>query len=1021
MKTKLFCLGLLLLATISLSAYDFKYGDLYYNITSDSTVEVTHQVPLFNINNYGNNYIGLSSIDIPISVKYNEKNYIVTNIGDSTFYGCRSLKSVTIPNKVTSIEKCAFAYCTCLTSITIGNRVTDIGFGAFHSCTSLTSITIPNSVTSIGGDAFSGTLLRSVTIPNSVTSIGAAAFTDCISLTSVIIGNSVTNIVGSPFQNCRSLRSVVWNAKKCKTYCPFYGCYNISVFVFGDEVDSIPGILCYEMTNLKSITIPNSVTSIESSVFRRCSGLTSIIWNAKNCEIVESNKYHETLFGEICDSITSFTFGNEVEHIPAYICAGMRNLTSTTIPNSVTSIGEGAFLDCGGLATVTIPNSVTSIGDRAFDGCNIETVVWNAKNCVYSPNLFMGDTIRSLVFGDEVESIPSHFCSYQFELNSVNIPNSVTQIGDSAFMWCGRTDFTFVSDTPPHFGTDCFLSARGKFMIPCWSEEQYRAALGNHIFVEPASDYNLLVQSNDINGGSVNVKNEPYCRDNTCVIEAFNNYGYYFCRWNDGSYDNPRTVTLTCDTTIKAEFARNLYRIYTTANRSDWGSSEGDTTALYLDTITLSATANYGYHFAYWKDSYGTSISTANPTKIVVTGNVLCTAVFEKNTYSISTSANSAQGYVVAPISARYLDEVFIEAKSNHGYHFTQWSDGNTDNPRTITLTCDTIFAVEFAISRSGQCGNSLYWQYDNRTLTISGTGSMYDYSTDNSPWLLFRDTIETLVIEQGCTHIGNNAFYGLNSVMKMDLPSTITSIGESAFANCSKLSSVYLPATLTTIGANAFAGCRRLYDIYCYAIEPPIADNGSFANYNVNLYVPCDNLRDYQMDAVFGSFKYIQCMGAENTNTSDSITITPSTNDAVFVWRADDAADTYTLQITKDDEVFCTLVFNANGQLCSIAFAPSRNGRPAARAAEQTATGFRFTVTGLSKQTHYAFEMKVKDKNDQLLQTYTGEFDTTADTPSDVGNVSSEQNTIRKVVRDGQVLIIRGDKTYTATGIEVE
>ena len=122
-----------------------------------------------------------------------------------------------------------------------------------------------------------------------------------------------------------------------------------------------------------------------------------------------------------------------------------------------------------------------------------------------------------------------------------------------------------------------------------------------------------------------------------------------------------------------------------------------------------------------------------------------------------------------------------------------------------------------------------------------------------------------------------------------------------------------------------------------------------------------------------------------------------------------------------EDDEVFCTLVFNANGQLCSIAFAPSRNGRPAARAAEQSAAGFRFTVTGLSQKTHYAFEMKVKDKADQLLQTYTGEFDTKADTPSAADNVSSEQESVRKVVRDGQVLIIRGDKTYTATGIEVK
>ena len=468
----------------------------------------------------------------------------------------------------------------------------------------------------------------------------------------------------------------------------------------------------------------------------------------------------------------------------------------------------------------------------------------------------------------------------------------------------------------------------------------------------------------------------------------------HFVRWSDGNTDNPRLVTVTKDSTFTAEFAYNQYTISTEVNDAERGSVNGAITADYLSEVTLTATANYGYHFARWQDW-----NTNNPRTVEVKGDATYSAVFEKNTYTITAqSANDIQGYVSAPYQAEYLDQVSLTAYPNVGYHFTQWTDGNTDNLRTIVLTCDTTFTAEFAQTFSGQCGDNLYWKYEGHTLTVSGTGNMYDYNENDMPWLLFRDTTDVVILERGITGIGNNAFNGFVKLNKIELPSTLTSIG-----------------------ANAFAGCRKLYDIYSYAVEPPVAENSSFANYNVYLHVPCDNLRNYQMDAVFGSFKYIQCMGAENTNTSDSITITPSTNDAVFVWRADDAADTYTLQITKDDEVFCTLVFNANGQLCSIAFAPSRNGRPAARAAEQTATGFRFTVTGLSKQTHYAFEMKVKDKDDKLLQTYTGEFDTTADTPSDVSNVSSEQNTIRKVVRDGQVLIIRGDKTYTATGIEVE
>ena len=217
-----------------------------------------------------------------------------------------------------------------------------------------------------------------------------------------------------------------------------------------------------------------------------------------------------------------------------------------------------------------------------------------------------------------------------------------------------------------------------------------------------------------------------------------------------------------------------------------------------------------------------------------------------------------------------------ISAHSYLGYHFTQWADGNTDNPRMVVLTNDTTFTAEFAQTFSGQCGYDLYWQYANHTLTISGTGAMYDYNGNDMPWLLFRDTTDAVVLESGITRIGNNAFNGFVKLGKIDLP-----------------------RTLTSIGANAFAGCRKLYDIYAYPTVPPVADNTSFANYNVNLYVPCDNLRDYQMDAVFGSFKYIQCMSTTDTEqvqtniTTDHAAQKVFRDGQVFILRG---SKTYTL-----------------------------------------------------------------------------------------------------------------------------
>ncbi|MDD5961979.1 MAG: leucine-rich repeat domain-containing protein [Bacteroidales bacterium] len=232
-------------------AYDFSYTHqgttLYYNITSDNTVDVA-----------GDNSVS-GAVVIPSSVTNNGTTYSVTSIGYSAFYSCSSLTSVTIPNSVTSIGTYAFWRCSGLTSITIPNSVTSISEWAFYECSSLTSVTIGNSVTSIGDMAFEGcSSLTSVTIGNSVTSIGYRAFYECSGLTSVTIPNSVTSIGQDAFYNCSGLTSVT----------------------IGNSVTSIGGYAFYNCSGLTSVTIGNSVTYIGYEAFYNCSGLTSIVSKA---------------------------------------------------------------------------------------------------------------------------------------------------------------------------------------------------------------------------------------------------------------------------------------------------------------------------------------------------------------------------------------------------------------------------------------------------------------------------------------------------------------------------------------------------------------------------------------------------------------------------------------------------------------------------------------------------------------------------------------------------------------------
>ena len=188
--------------------------------------------------------------DIIISAVYDGK--FVKSIGNSAFYRCGNLKSVTIPNSVTSIGQYAFYECLNLTSVLIPNSVTSIGNSTFSGCSNLISVTIPN-VTSIGiGVFWRCSSLTSITIPNSVTSIGGGAFRDCSSLTSVIIPNSVTRIEKYAFEECRSLT-------------------NIEI---PNSVTSIGGGVFRGCSSLTSIYIPNSVTSIEFCAFEECSNLT---------------------------------------------------------------------------------------------------------------------------------------------------------------------------------------------------------------------------------------------------------------------------------------------------------------------------------------------------------------------------------------------------------------------------------------------------------------------------------------------------------------------------------------------------------------------------------------------------------------------------------------------------------------------------------------------------------------------------------------------------------------------------
>ena len=365
----------------------------------------------------------LTSITIPNNV---------TSIREYAFYNCSGLTSVTIGNGVTCIGECAFSCCSGLTSVTIGNGVTCIGEYAFNDCYGLTSVIIPDNVTSIGSGAFSNCSgLIEVTIGTSVTSIGSYAFEGCECLTLVtlksdeivsisrkgcsmvsvfgnqvetyVIGDGVMSIGDYAFFYCSGLAYVtIPNSVTSIGKYAFDSCYGLNFVNIPGSVTSIGDYAFFYCSGLAYVTIGNSVTSIGEGAFAGCSSLTSVT-------IPNSVTNIGNFAFDGCKGLTSVTIPNSVTSIGNYVFEGCEDLTSinvnvgnttydsrnncnaiietatntliqgcqnTIIPNSVTSIGEGAFSNCSGLTSVTIPNSVTSIGDYAFNWCSGLTDVY---------------------------------------------------------------------------------------------------------------------------------------------------------------------------------------------------------------------------------------------------------------------------------------------------------------------------------------------------------------------------------------------------------------------------------------------------------------------------------------------------------------------------------------------------------------------------------------------------------------------------------------------------------------------
>lgn len=586
------------------------------------------------------NYFGDSEFfTIPQSVAHSGTEYKVISIEENAFLNCPKLISVVIPNNITIVGEKAFNnskvtfYCKVNSKPTNWSVNWNGGLGTVYWGVKIVDGYISHVTNASSHQA---EILKYIGA-DSVLSIPA-------SVTFGSTAHTVTTISESVFKGCENLKSVT---------------IPNTIVSIGD--DAFNGC-----NRLPQIIIPNSVATMGQGAFGGCSSLTiyciatskpkqwSTDWNPDDCPVVWGTKIDGDFIYQITSaarrevSIIKYTGNSSNVVIPS-------KPTINGLQCNITGIGDYAFAECGNMKQIIIPNSVQIIGNYAFAGCA--------------------------------------------ELSQIIIGSGITSIGESAFRGCGAVSYIKIGNaTPPTISESTFEDI-DKWItvdVPCTNINAYMNSNYWSDFVnyyEPPV-YDITVNVENSKCGTAFVTRYPTCDNNQAVFNVTSNTGFAFDHWNDGNTDNPRTVAVTKDTSFTAFYSAAKINVsITTANATQGSVTDLSGIHYYSDEITISATANYGYHFTGWSDNV-----TTNPRTITLIKDTTIQAQFAINQYEISVNCNETErGTVSGGGSFKYLTDNTILATANYGYEFVHWSDNNTDNPRTIHLTCDTAFTAVFA------------------------------------------------------------------------------------------------------------------------------------------------------------------------------------------------------------------------------------------------------------------------------------------------------------------------------------
>ncbi|MBQ9677657.1 MAG: leucine-rich repeat domain-containing protein [Prevotella sp.] len=443
--------------------YDAEIDGIYYNFSGDEAT-VTYMKTGYTYSQlngerlYYNSTAYNGDVVIPQTVIYNETTYNVTSIGISAFEYCNNLTSITIPNSITHIYNSAFQGCTSLNKVIVNDIAAwcSIDFYDGNSnplsltkrlysdiSTEITDLCIPEGVININSNAFINCeYIKSVYLPESLESIGSGAFSGCIGLTTISIPQNVGTIGNQAFSGC-SFTKVEINSNAISslsgswTSSSMAGVFGNQVtdYVLGEGVSQIGDNAFYNCSQLKSVSLPKSLTTVFNNAFYGCTNLTDVT-------IAD--------IGSWCDVKFYSDKSNPLYFTKKFYVDGMGEITELVIPEGTEIIKSYAFYNCENFVSVSIPESMKEVERDAFSGCtnlnkvNIKSIEswlnieWTYSSLRNVKHLFYNDgtEITSLTIPEGITEIKDHAFVNCIGLISVTLPYNFKSVGMDAFYRC---------------------------------------------------------------------------------------------------------------------------------------------------------------------------------------------------------------------------------------------------------------------------------------------------------------------------------------------------------------------------------------------------------------------------------------------------------------------------------------------------------------------------------------------------------------------------------------------------------